>query len=81
MRCAVKSTSTSDERSAGNRHATFCGNRGQFVAPRDPVLRVQLPRSTYLKGLLTAYDKGPSKSKSPNPAGNIGDEASANKIR
>jgi hypothetical protein len=37
MRCAVKSISPSDERSAGNRHATFCGSRGRFVAPGDPV--------------------------------------------
>jgi hypothetical protein len=29
--------STIDERSAGNRHATFCGSRGRFVAPGDPV--------------------------------------------
>jgi RNA polymerase sigma factor (sigma-70 family) len=37
MRCAVKCKSPSDERSAGNRHATFCGSRGRFVAPGDPV--------------------------------------------
>jgi hypothetical protein len=37
MRCAVKAKSPSDERSAGNRHATFCGSRGRFVAPGDPV--------------------------------------------
>lgn len=37
MRCAVKATSPSDERSAGNRHATFCGSRGRSVAPGDPV--------------------------------------------
>jgi len=38
MRCAVKASSPSDERSAGNRHATFCGSRGRFVAPGDPVM-------------------------------------------
>ena len=41
MRCAVKASSPSDERSAGNRHATFCGSRGRFVAPGDPVLRLK----------------------------------------
>jgi len=29
--------STVDERSAGNRHATFCGSRGRYVAPGYPV--------------------------------------------
>jgi hypothetical protein len=29
--------SSVDERSAGNRHATFCGSRGRFAAPGDPV--------------------------------------------
>jgi len=29
--------STVDEHSAGNRHATFCGSRGRFAAPGDPV--------------------------------------------
>ncbi len=37
MRCAVKRQSASDERSAGNPHATFCGSRGRYVAPGDPV--------------------------------------------
>jgi hypothetical protein len=36
-RCAVKAKSTSDERSAGNRHATFCGSRERVTAPGDPV--------------------------------------------
>jgi hypothetical protein len=29
--------STTDERSAGNRHATFCGSRERATAPGDPV--------------------------------------------
>jgi hypothetical protein len=29
--------STTDERSAGNRHATFCGSRERGTAPGDPV--------------------------------------------
>jgi hypothetical protein len=37
MRCAVKSTSPSDERSAGNLHATFCGSQERVTAPGDPV--------------------------------------------
>jgi hypothetical protein len=37
MRCAVKSQSPSDERSAGNLHATFCGSRERVTAPGDPV--------------------------------------------
>jgi hypothetical protein len=37
MRCAVNRESTFDERSAGNRHATFCGSWGWIVAPGDPV--------------------------------------------
>jgi hypothetical protein len=40
----VKRKSPSDERSAGNRHATFCGSRGRFVAPGDPVRGQQCPR-------------------------------------
>src|ERR1019366_618479 len=45
-RCAVKAKSTSDERSAGNRHATFCGSRERVTAPGDPVSRVKFLRST-----------------------------------
>jgi len=41
MRCAVKCQSPSDERSAGNLHATFCGSRERVTAPGDPVGRVQ----------------------------------------
>ena len=33
----MKAKSTSDERSAGNRHATFCGSRERVTAPGDPV--------------------------------------------
>jgi len=29
--------STSEERSAENRHATFCGSRERVTAPADPV--------------------------------------------
>lgn len=35
--CAVKSTSPSDERSAGNRHPTFSGSRERVTAPGHPV--------------------------------------------
>jgi hypothetical protein len=35
--CAVKSTSPSDERRAGNRHATFCGSRERVTAPGHPM--------------------------------------------
>ncbi|HTG58783.1 MAG TPA: hypothetical protein VMG63_05150, partial [Terriglobia bacterium] len=31
--------SSSEERSAGNLHATFCGNRGRATASGDPVGR------------------------------------------
>lgn len=54
MRCAVKAKSTSDERSAGNRHATFCGSRERVTAPGDPVavyvfsVRPSLPRPAEL---------------------------------
>jgi hypothetical protein len=45
MRCAVKCQSPSDERSAGNPHATFCGSRGRrAAAPGDPVRGQQCPR-------------------------------------
>jgi hypothetical protein len=37
MRCAVKRKSPSDERSAGNPHATFCGSRERVTAPGHPV--------------------------------------------
>ena len=37
MRCAVKGRSPSDEGSAGDRHATFCGNQEREAAPGDPV--------------------------------------------
>jgi hypothetical protein len=37
MRCAVTRQSPSDERSAGNLHATFCGSRERVTAPGDPV--------------------------------------------
>jgi hypothetical protein len=43
----VKAKSPSDERSAGNRHATFCGSRERVTAPGDPVrlarLRINRP--------------------------------------
>ena len=35
----MKAKSTTDERSAGNRHATFCGSRERVTAPGDPVRR------------------------------------------
>src|SRR5258708_35490394 len=38
--------STTDERSAGNPHATFCGSRERATAPGDPVLGAKLPRPT-----------------------------------
>jgi hypothetical protein len=41
--------STIDERSAGNRHATFCGSRGRFIAPGDPV---GLETGAYQLGLV-----------------------------
>ena len=37
MRCAVKGQSPSDERSAGDPHATFCGSRERVTAPGHPV--------------------------------------------
>ncbi len=36
----------SDELSAGNLHATFCGSRERVTAPGDPVLWVKLPGPT-----------------------------------
>jgi len=39
----VKCQSPSDERSAGDPHATFCGSRERVTAPGDPVLGVKLP--------------------------------------
>ena len=38
--------SSPEERSAGNLHATFCGNRGRATASGDPVLGVQFPGPT-----------------------------------
>ncbi|SRR6266851_512911 len=34
---SLRCEATSDERSAGNPHATFCGSRGRVTAPGDPV--------------------------------------------
>ena len=39
--------STAEERSAGNPHATFCGNRRRVTASGHPVPRVKLPWSTH----------------------------------
>ena len=39
--------SSSEERSAGNPHATICGNRRWATASGDPVPGVQLLRSTH----------------------------------
>ena len=36
-----------EERSAGNPHATFCGNRWRVTATDDPMLRGKFPRSTH----------------------------------
>ena len=36
MRCAVNRKSPSDERSAGNRHATFCGSREPLAGSWPP---------------------------------------------
>ena len=44
MRCAVKCQSPSDERSAGDPHATFCGSRERVTAPGHPVRGQQCPR-------------------------------------
>ena len=45
--------SSSEERSAGNPHATICGNRRWATASGDPVPGVQLLRSTHQMGLTT----------------------------
>ena len=39
--------STSEERSAGNRHATLCGSRERVTAPDDPVGSVRLSDRPY----------------------------------
>jgi hypothetical protein len=49
MRCAVKRKSPSDERSAGNLHATFCGSRERATVPGHPVLWLQC------RGLLSYW--------------------------
>lgn len=36
-----------EERSAGNPHATFCGHRRRVTDSDAPVLRVKFPRSTH----------------------------------
>jgi len=36
-----------EERSAGNRHAAFCGSRRRVTASDDPVLGVRFPRATH----------------------------------
>ena len=42
----------SEERSAGNPHATFCGNRRWATASGDPVLGVKFLRATRLTGFV-----------------------------
>ena len=40
--------SSSEERSAGNPHATICGNRRWATASGDPVAGAKFPRATHL---------------------------------
>ena len=53
---------TSDERSAGNLHATFCGSRGRVTAPGDPVAtsdgRPYRDQTTPQTGILSVIASG-----------------------
>jgi len=40
-----------EERSAGNPHATFCGNRRRVTASGDPVLKGKFLWATHLRGV------------------------------
>jgi len=64
--------STSEERSAGNRHATLCGSRERVTAPDDPVDG----RNRTLKGV---YDVPVSTSRVAEPS--HADEAITRRLR